>query len=417
MSDSKNFTPQLMWGTAALFYIYQFVLRVSPSVMMEDLMQDFQIDATGFGTLSALAMYCYSSLQIPSGILADVYGAKKVILGSIALCVAGTLLFATSDALLGAQMGRALIGAGSAGAFLCANKIASQWFPPERRATLLGFTMAAGTLGALNGGAPLAFLNSQIGWRQSLVWISVLGIFIFAVNAFFLKEKASLKKELKRTPQTFKLLFTNPDCWTYALTALGIYLAIIVLADLWGISFLCQVHGITKAKSAQIVSLIYIGLCVGSPALAWLSDLTQKRKPIIIFSSLSILVLMAVLFYCPQLSLPVTSALFFLIGFLSGAEMLCFAAAFDAAGPSLAGTVTGFVNTIVMLCGAILQQQVGRLLDFFWSGELLENGLKSYSVVEYQKSLSVLIIILTISILISFRMKEKELEAPLPALP
>ena len=127
-----------MWGCVALFYLYQFIIRVSPSVMLDDLMAYFQINATEAGTLSAIALYSYSILQIPSGILADTLGARKVVLGSIVLCIAGVSLFISTPNLLIAQFGRLLIGAGSAAAFLSVSKVSSQWFSPSKRATLLG---------------------------------------------------------------------------------------------------------------------------------------------------------------------------------------------------------------------------------------------------------------------------------------
>ncbi|WP_032112140.1 hypothetical protein [Candidatus Paracaedibacter symbiosus] len=83
MSMLFSFRPYLICLCAALFYIYQFVLRVSPSVMVDDIMLSFHLDAASFAFLTASAMYAYSLMQIPAGIFADKYGARVCILASI----------------------------------------------------------------------------------------------------------------------------------------------------------------------------------------------------------------------------------------------------------------------------------------------------------------------------------------------
>ena len=66
-----------IWFCVALFYMYQFVLRVSPSVMMRELMTSFHVGAGEIGSLSAVAMYCYAFFQIPSGLLVDLFGVRN----------------------------------------------------------------------------------------------------------------------------------------------------------------------------------------------------------------------------------------------------------------------------------------------------------------------------------------------------
>ena len=108
MKKQISFLPYLMWGCAVVYYLFQYILRVSPSVMMDDIMAAFNVSAHGFATLSATAMYCYAFAQIPVGVLADVFGARKIILMSIVLCVAGIALFATAHELTQAMWGRPL---------------------------------------------------------------------------------------------------------------------------------------------------------------------------------------------------------------------------------------------------------------------------------------------------------------------
>jgi len=105
----KNSSPLLrwtIWVLAAVFYFYEFVLRVSPSVMVPELMTSFGITASAVGFLSACYLYAYAPMQLPVGILMDRYGIKKVLSSASLLCGLGALLFAFAHHLISASIGR-----------------------------------------------------------------------------------------------------------------------------------------------------------------------------------------------------------------------------------------------------------------------------------------------------------------------
>ena len=68
-----------IWVLAAVFYFYEFLLRISPSVMVPELMSSFGITASSVGVLSAFYLYAYAPMQLPVGILMDRYGIKKIL--------------------------------------------------------------------------------------------------------------------------------------------------------------------------------------------------------------------------------------------------------------------------------------------------------------------------------------------------
>ncbi|MCD4741239.1 MAG: MFS transporter, partial [Desulfobacteraceae bacterium] len=81
-----------IWGLGALFYLAGFFQRVAPGVMTKELMQDFNISASGLGHLSALYFYSYVAMQIPTGILADTLGPRKLLTAGCVVAGMGTLL-------------------------------------------------------------------------------------------------------------------------------------------------------------------------------------------------------------------------------------------------------------------------------------------------------------------------------------
>jgi len=142
--DNDRIPPRLlaMWGLAASTFLYAFLQRVSPSVMVEDLMRDFGVGAAVLGSLSAFYLYAYAGLQIPLGLLFDRFGVRRLMVASIAVSGAGSLIFAAAPAVEIAYLGRALIGAGAACSFVGALTVTALWLPPARFAMLAGLAMA-----------------------------------------------------------------------------------------------------------------------------------------------------------------------------------------------------------------------------------------------------------------------------------
>ena len=131
----------LVWGLGALLYLMGFFQRVAPAVMTHELMGDFEINAAGLGNLSAFYFYSYVAMQVPTGILADRWGPRRLLATGAFIAGLGSLLFALADGILWAGAGRLLIGGSVAVAFVGMLKIASNWFPPRLFALVSGLAL------------------------------------------------------------------------------------------------------------------------------------------------------------------------------------------------------------------------------------------------------------------------------------
>ena len=141
----------------AAFFAYAFVLRVAPSVMVDDLMATFAVGGAVLGNLSAFYFYAYSGLQIPVGIALDRVGPRRLMTVAAAVVGIGTLLFAYAETIGIAYVGRALIGVGCAFSWAGTLAIVNRWFP-ERFALLAGVSQAIAMGGAMLGQGPLALV-------------------------------------------------------------------------------------------------------------------------------------------------------------------------------------------------------------------------------------------------------------------
>ena len=128
MNQKERPSPGLgwtIWGLGAAFYLYAFFQRVAPAVMTNELSADFGLSASALGNLSAFYFYSYVAMQIPTGILADLWGPRRLLTAGALIAGLGALIFAMADSLALAGLGRLLIGGSVAVAFVCMLKLAN----------------------------------------------------------------------------------------------------------------------------------------------------------------------------------------------------------------------------------------------------------------------------------------------------
>ncbi len=405
-----RYIPWAIWLCGGVFYCYQFVLRVSPSVMTKDLMVAFQVNSYVLGILSAFYYYAYDALQIPLGFIMDRFGPRRVLTFSTLLCVIGTFLFATADALPLASTGRLLMGAGSACAFIGTLKLATLWFPPQKVGKVIGFTMVLGTIGATSGGAPLAFLLEHIGWRSSLFIMSGLGLILASAMWFIIRDKNTSTTNEISFPSAHELgknlaqLLKTPQFWFIAVYSSFMYVPLAAFADLWGVPYLSTVYHIERKIAASAIAMIFLGMAIASPITTYLSDYFQtRRKPMILGASFSLVFYIIIVFI--PIPLPFMYVLLFLTGASFTGQLLGFAAICEIIPSSMSGLTLGLTNMIVMLSGVIFQPLVGWVLDKSWNGKIVQ-GIPFYTLANWKLALLAIPICLVIAVLLTFFMHE-----------
>jgi len=170
----------IAWAIGSLFFLYGFTLRVSPSVMVDELMREFQVSALILGNLSAIYFYVYAAVQIPIGIMMDRVGPRILMTVASLLCALGCVLFASAEHIWLAYIGRFFIGLGCAFSWVGVLTIIATSLPTRNFAGFTGGGQLAGTTGAILGQAPLALLIEVIGWRFSLYGLGLFGVVLAA---------------------------------------------------------------------------------------------------------------------------------------------------------------------------------------------------------------------------------------------
>jgi MFS family permease len=382
-----SWRPLLAWTLASLFFCYGFVQRVSTSVMVDELMRDFAATAVIAGNLSAFYFYAYGALQIPVGLLMDRIGPRRLMTGAAALAAGGSLIFAASEAIAGAYLGRLLIGAGAAFSWVGVLTILTQWFPAGRFALFTGMAQAMGMAGAIFGQTPMAISVDQVGWRTTVVFIAAIG-FAIAIGAWLIvRDKPHASASSVGIGASLKVLLGNRETWLNALFGFSMTAPILAFAGFWGVPYLTTAHGIERAAATSLLLFIFVGWAIGAPFAGWLSDRIGARRPVMIAGASINVITYLIVIQFPSLPLTAITALYLIHGIGAAAMVLGFACAREHNPPQMSSTAMGIVNVAVIGSGAVFQPLVGLLLDLQWTGELV-SGVRVYSAEAYRIALS-----------------------------
>lgn len=396
-----RFLPSIICVLAGLFYLYEFVLQVSPSVMTTELMRDLQLNAASLGTMAAFYYYAYTPMQIPAGLLYDRFGPRVLITTASLICAAGAFFFGLTESVVMASAGRFFMGIGSAFAFIGSLVLVARWFPPKYFALLAGIVQLMSSLGAIVGQAPLAEVVERFGWRNTNMFLSVIGVLIAILVWLIVRDNPSGQQAKAATISNaamvtqngemhrLRRVCSNTQTWWIALYSFTSWAPITAFAALWGVPYLVTAYGMTITEASSACSMIWLGIGIGSPLIGWWSDRIGRRCfPLTCASTIGVLSVFAIL-YVPHLPLTLVYILLFGFGLASAAQALSFGLVKDVNQHHVVGTAIGVNNMAVVAGGALFQPLVGSLLQMHWDGQTL-NGAPVYSAGDYRMAMLIL---------------------------
>ena len=386
----------LMWGLGAGFFFYAFLQRTSTSVLVPDLMRAFDVGASALGGLSGFYFYAYFLVQLPTGLMTDRFGPRRLLALAALVSAAGGLLFASADGLTMAGIGRFFVGAGAGFAFVCTLRIATDWFPPERLAMLSGMTMMIGMTGGVTGQAPLAFAVGAFGWRPTMAAIALIGLVVAVVVWLIAKEQRPQGRATgtgdqggTRVLAGLAIVLKRGQTWILAGYGFAITVVMFAFGGLWAVPFLQQIHGFSRPDAAFAGSLILLGWGLFAPLVGWASDRWRRRKLPLVAAALASLITIVPVVFMTELSAMAIRVLLFANGVAMAGMVASFAAVREHNDTAHAGTSMAFVNMSLIGAGAVMQPVVGWLLDLGWQGTIVD-GVRVYSLEAYQNAFLVL---------------------------
>lgn len=151
----------------ALSYMVMFLGRTVFSVSGSDIMKDYGWTSTQFGYASTAFFIGYMITMVPSGVIADKYGATKVLI--ISLLLSGVFTFLTP--IIGTSIGlmiliRALEGVAQGCIVPGAMSNLGKWIPKKESGIACGLVQAGCPLGSAINMYLAAAMLPIMGWRK-----------------------------------------------------------------------------------------------------------------------------------------------------------------------------------------------------------------------------------------------------------
>ncbi|WP_432277470.1 MFS transporter [Kitasatospora brasiliensis] len=281
----------LAWSIGVSVYFLAVIHRTSLGVAGLDAADRFGIGASALSTFSILQVLVYAAMQVPVGLLVDRFGPRRVLLLGVLLLSTGQLAFAFSSSFGPALASRAVLGCGDAMTFISVLRIAARWFPAARNPFVAQLTGLAGMGGNLVTTVVLAQVLHSEGWTPTFAAIALLGVAVFALVAFFLKDtppqEAGAAAGVPRPrPRIGRQVL---DCWREPGTRLGLWIHFTTqfpanaFGLLWGLPYLVEAQGMSRAGAGGLLTLLVLAnMTCGFVFGRLLSASARARMPIVL---------------------------------------------------------------------------------------------------------------------------------------
>ena len=353
----------VVFGTAALFVLFQMVLQTFPSVMREGLVVDLSLNEAGFGGLSSSFYYPYILLQIPAGIMVARFGARAVLITGAAICTVASFLFAMSQTANFAEATRILMGLGAAPTVVCALTLAAQWFPARLFPLLAALTEMAGMVGAAVGQEILGFIVEHSGWRTGMLLLSACSALLLVLIVLFIRNHTSGpgSEEHRPTVADMRRLLTSPPILSAAVAGGLVSSAGMSFGMLWGVSYFQAHHQMSLTAASLCASFYFWGCLPGMLGAAWLCSRYRNAVQLLAVGAAGTTVALALILFVLHGQWPLSVAMF-VLGVFNSTYALAFTMVKDESPDHLSGVAMGLTNMAIMGIGAMLFQPLIGIL-------------------------------------------------------
>ncbi|KGR73553.1 MFS transporter [Ureibacillus manganicus] len=389
VTEKKELIPYWV-KVVAVFFLGWIAIYATRSVLnpvMNNIQSEFSLSTTQLGLISSIFFLGYAALNVPSGIMGDKIGKKKVL-------VPGFILFGILAAVTGMMPSFTLFMI----AWLFVGIFQGFYYGPQYGLSTEAIPKKHITVGSaiINSGMAFGisigyFISSYtvgtlgMSWRAPFYIIAIPVVLIGLAMWWIIKDRPKGKAQdgSEAAPQEklkVKDLFSKNLICAYITIFCAIYAFFVVVT--WIPYYLQHARGIDGTEVAVVSSLVPWAAIPGSILFSWIADRMGTRRPVLlVMMPLSIIAIVSIVAFDNMWVLYAALIGYGIFGKISTNPVLVAVVADNAPKQSL-GTAFGFYNFIGM-CGSIIAPYLtGWLTDvtgslnagFYFAGALLVIG-------------------------------------------
>ena len=375
----KLSNPLLILVPLCVGYALSLFQRVYPSVLAPDLMEAFSLDAASFSLISSATMLGYAITQIPSGMLADIFGGRKTLAAYQVLAGTFCIVFTLCDSLMPAVTCRFLIGLTLA-SNVPSYKILAAAVPAGKYALYSAVITASGTFGSLLAASPIVAAAQLIGWRAALAFVGVFTVFLGAaiwllIPEYHVHEKSGIdngsrasivRQNAADLISGLKAVFRMRTFWLVFAWFMFMIGNHYVLATTWLGSYLMQANGFSKDLAGVCLSVIALLPLPFMLIIPWFSDrIFHSRKLLLIVGAAvqaAVLMVFCLNRTAPLSFVALTALVTTLFTSTGGMTPIAFTMIKESVPSSAMASAIAFINASGPVYAAVMQGVVGAAI-------------------------------------------------------
>ncbi|MEJ7540337.1 MFS transporter [Staphylococcus intermedius] len=368
--DKINQVPSRYWmKLVAIFTLGWLVIYAARTILnplMGHIKTEFTLTNAQLGLIMSLFFIGYTATQIPSGIMGDKIGRKKILVPSFLIFGIFMVITGLMPSYLLLVIAWVIVGLAQ-GMFYGPQYALSSEAIPEKNITLGSALINSGmAFGTSIGYFVSSITVSEMGmsWRTPFFIIAV-PIFIIAILMYrIIKERPRQQMYQEENIAPFKIssLFKNRNLnLAYIIIFCSIYGFFMIIT--WLPYYLESERGINGAQVAFVASLVPWAAIPGSLFFSWLSDKLGRRKPVLmIMLPLAFIFTASIVFFDNLIILYISLIGYGIVGKISTNPVLIAVVA-DNAPKSALGTSFSVYNFIGMTASILAPYITGFLTD------------------------------------------------------
>lgn len=347
-------------------YFLSYLFRTANAVIGPVLAQELGLRDNALGLLTSTYFLAFGAAQLPLGMLLDRFGPRRVEAALLVLAASGAAIFGLSTTLGGLAIGRALIGLGVAACLMASFKAFSQWFPPERQASLTGWIMASGGLGALAAAKPLELTLGFTGWREISLVLGAMTLLVAAVIWSFVPDKAIDTKSagIREQLAGVRRIFASRHFWRYAPMGFWMTGGFMAVQGLWASRWMTVLEGMEGSEIASRLTWISSAMLGGFLFMGFFATRLVHRgvrlERVYLAAMTVALASFALINWQPQIG---GNLLWPILGACFSLSNISYSLVAQAFPPTLSGRANTALNLLVFVGAFGLQWGIGGRVD------------------------------------------------------
>lgn len=359
-----------VWTAAILAYVLAITGRTSLGVAGVEAMDHFDVSASRLAVFSSVQVGVYALAQIPTGLLIDRFGPRRMLVAGALMMGAGQVLLGATASYPVAIIARIIVGSADATAFLSVMRILPAWIPMRRTPLFTQLTGGLGYIGQFMSAVPFTALLHSQGWRVSFLGLGASSVLVALLVWLAVRDTPDPTARVvpgRSRPGIGRILAVivrQPACW------LGFFIHYTLMSQavftlLWGKPLMTLGMGLSDGQASTVLVVNMVVSVLVGPLWGIVSARAGRDRPVVALVATTVVALGWVVFLLPDAprGFAAVIALNILLPGLAPVANVGFDTVREEVDRRFTATATGLSNMGGFLAAMVASQVVGFVLD------------------------------------------------------